>query len=50
MSGAFAAAGLTVTVAGVGPVCHVAFIPGPITRYRDLLVADTRLYSAFALG
>jgi len=47
---AFAAVGLTAIVSGAGPVCHVAFMAGRVTTYRDLLVADTALYSEFALG
>jgi glutamate-1-semialdehyde 2,1-aminomutase len=46
----FRAAGLTATVSGVGPVFHVAFMAGPITRYRDLLAADTTLYGDFVVG
>lgn len=47
---AFAMLGLTATTSGLGPVFHVAFMAGPVTTYRDLLVADAALYSDFVLG
>ncbi len=43
-------AGLTVVTSGGGPVFQVSFMRKPATTYRELMEADSALYSDFAVA
>jgi len=46
----FNSAGLPVAISGVGSVFHLSFIDKTPRNYRDLLAANTKQYSDFALA